>query len=132
MLRAASSAGTMTVTRTPAITVAVCTYRRPEALRRALAGVAAQRAVGLDWEVLVVDGEAPSGSAAVIDAYDGPIRTVHESAIGAAAARNRAVAEARGELLAFLDDDVVPDPGWLSALVAPLVAGRADAGGGPV
>src|SRR5207237_3418961 len=51
---------------------------------------------------------------------------------GAAHARNRGIAEVGGTVTVFLDDDVVPEPGWLRALLAPIVAGRADGTGGRV
>ncbi|MDO4243471.1 MAG: glycosyltransferase [Actinomyces sp.] len=114
-----------------ALTVAIPTYKRPEALARALAGVgaeigglpAAQQAVA---EVLVIDND-PQGSAGpvVAEAQAGPhgahLRLVAEPTPGVAAVRNRAldeagISEADG-LLVFIDDDEAPEPGWLSLLL---------------
>jgi glycosyltransferase involved in cell wall biosynthesis len=47
-----------------------------------------------------------------------PVRHVHEQRSGVVHARNRAVAEARGDYVIFLDDDEVPSPGWLDAWMA--------------
>src|SRR5438132_12462735 len=69
IVRAASRAGTMTLTRTPALTVAVCTYRRPLSLARALTALAVQEGVGVDWEVLVVDNEPAPGAEATVAAH---------------------------------------------------------------
>lgn len=106
------------------ITVVLPTHRRPDGLARALAGLAAQ--VGAPpYEVLVVD----NAGGAVVPAG---VRLVHEPVPGAAAARNRGLAETRTDLVAMLDDDVVPAPGWLAALAAPVLDGRADLTGGRV
>lgn len=111
------------------LTVAVPTYRRPQALVRAVRGVLAE--IGDErlafrrgaTEVLVVDNE-PSGSASpAVEALraEAPsgveVRHVVESRPGVAAVRNRALDEARGDLLLFVDDDEEPEPGWLVALL---------------
>jgi GT2 family glycosyltransferase len=51
---------------------------------------------------------------------------------GPAWARNQGVRRARGEVLCFTDDDCEPAPGWAEALVAPILAGEAEATTGPV
>lgn len=120
----------------PEATIAVCTFKRPASLLRAIAGLAGQDDPGMTWEVLVIDNDA-AASAAELEArlrplLAVPLRTVVEPVAGAAAARNRAVAEAQGRITVFLDDDVTPEPGWLRALLEPLIAGRSDAAGGRV
>ncbi|MGZ6792285.1 MAG: glycosyltransferase, partial [Mycobacteriales bacterium] len=110
------------------LTVVLPTYRRPRSLARALAGLAAQDDPP-PYRLVVVDNDpAPH------DPPDLPpgARLVHEAVPGAAAARNRGIAETDTPLLAMLDDDVVPDPGWLRALAAPVLDGRADLAGGRV
>jgi glycosyltransferase involved in cell wall biosynthesis len=88
------------------------------------------------WDVLVVDNGQGAESAAVFATHrDGlPVAAslVHEPAPGATRARNAGIAQASGDIIAFLDDDVVPRREWLSRLVAPLLGGRADAAGGRV
>lgn len=99
----------------PRITVAVCTRDRPEDLRRCLDGF-----VRLDYpalDLLVVDnaGRTDATERAVRD-YAPYVRYVREPRPGLDWARTRAVLEARGEVIAFADDDVVVDPGWARAL----------------
>ena len=65
-----------------------------------------------DYEVIVVDNR-PAGSAPVI--LPG-VRVVTQTRPGIAAARNRGLAHARGEIIAFTDDDVAVDPAWLTGL----------------
>src|SRR5262249_23214368 len=47
------------------------------------------------------------------------VRAMHEPRLGLSLARNRGLGEARGPIVAYLDDDAVPRPGWLAALLAP-------------
>lgn len=102
-------------------------YNDPERLRRCLAALAANDCRGV--EIVVVD----NGSDQPLDALaaDFPaVRFVAEPEKGAAAARNRGVAETTAERLYFLDADCVAAPDWLA--VAHRVAGRADLIGGRV
>jgi succinoglycan biosynthesis protein ExoM len=106
------------------VTVAMLTYRRPGELRRALDAVASHvRDVaadpGLDVtaDLLVVDND-PAGSARDVVAAAGAARYLHEPTPGIASARNAALAGAAGaHLLVFIDDDEVPEPGWLANLL---------------
>jgi GT2 family glycosyltransferase len=113
-------AGTAPAPGLPPVTAAVCTRDRPEVLARCLAGLLAIRDEaarrGLRFEVLVVDN-APSDerTAERVAACPG-VRYVREPRPGLDFARNRALHEASGELLAYLDDDVTVDPGWLDGL----------------
>lgn len=104
--------------RFPSLTVAVCTKDRPERLVRCLRsilnvdvpeGVAAP-------DVLVVDNAPSDGrTREVVEAHPG-VRYAVEPRPGLDFARNRALHEASGELVAYLDDDVVVDGGWLGGL----------------
>jgi glycosyltransferase involved in cell wall biosynthesis len=120
----------------PDVTVVVPTHRRPAALQRVLAGLAAQEGADFGWDVVVVDNDDGPGTAAPIvagvDSFPVPIRTVREPQLGASNARNRGIAEATGTIIAFVDDDVVPDRDWLVRIVEPLLAGRSDGVGGRV
>lgn len=111
------------------ILIAVPSYRRPDRLARLLVTLADQRedVAPLSADVIVIDND-PGGSAA------GPAQaaSVHyrlEPRPGLAAVRNTALDEAisRGvDALVFIDDDEVPAPGWLQALISPWAAGTAD------
>jgi GT2 family glycosyltransferase len=110
------------------ITIVVPTYRRPAALARLLAGLARQAAAP-PYQLVVVDNDPRPHAEPELPA--GAV-LVREPAPGAAAARNRGVAETTTPLLAMLDDDVVPEAGWLRALAEPVLEGRADLVGGRV
>ncbi len=93
--------------------VIVCTRRRPEDLRRLLAGLAQLDPAPL--EIVVVDNDpGEHDCAAAVDAAGA--RYVREDRRGLDHARNAGLAAARAELVAFIDDDCVPSPGWLARL----------------
>ena len=100
--------------RGPSISVLICTRERPEDLKRCLASL--QRTIPAPLEVIVVDN-APLGPATkyVTEAFPG-VRYVCEPRPGLDWARNRAILEARGDVVAFADDDVVVDEHWVGAL----------------
>ncbi|HLU25450.1 MAG TPA: glycosyltransferase [Longimicrobiales bacterium] len=100
------------------LTVAVCTWNRCALLRRALEQMT--RLVvppEVEWEVLVVNNRSTDGTDEVIAEFADrlPIRRAWEPEPGLANARNRAVAEARGEYILWTDDDCLVDPDWLAA-----------------
>ena len=100
------------------ISICICTYNRSESLRRTLDSLAKQNDIDSDAvEVLIVDNNCTDSTANVVEAFRErlPIRRVTESRQGLAHARNRAVAEFRGDVLLFTDDDVRFEPGWLAA-----------------
>jgi GT2 family glycosyltransferase len=81
-------------------------------------------------EAVVVDNGSPTDPAPLVARMGGGVRCVTEATRGAAAARNRGVAETRAPLLAFLDCDCVPAADWLEQCLG--VAGRGDLIGGRV
>jgi len=97
----------------PSITVVVCTRDRPALLQRCLESAQCIRYP--DWELIVVDNAPGDDSAAVIAARFGA-RYIREARPGLDWARNRGIAEARHDIIAFTDDDVVIDQHWLTGL----------------
>lgn len=121
----------------PAVTVCVCTYRRPELLAALLDSLAAQTLAKHRFEVVVVDNDKAQTGRAVIDRFreEQPqmsLRYESESRQGISFARNRTVAMANGERLAFIDDDETASPLWLEELSRVLDEGAFDAVLGPV
>ena len=122
------------MTAVPRISVVVATHNRADLLPACVEAVLAQREPPGGFEVLVVDSASADRTPDVIEKLrrgnPDRLRAVREDAPGVARARNRGVRETTGELLAFLDDDAVPEPGWLAALVEALDARGAAAAGG--
>ncbi|MEO8692370.1 MAG: glycosyltransferase [Acidimicrobiales bacterium] len=105
------------------ITVAVCTRNRPQLLARCLRSIvaAANAAEEVELDLLVVDNDSRD-DATRRAAEDGGARCEREPIPGLDFARNRAVRESRGELIAFVDDDVVVDEFWLRTLARAFAA----------
>jgi glycosyltransferase involved in cell wall biosynthesis len=71
-----------------------------------------------DFEVVVVDDGSRDSTRDIASSFPEPVRVVSQENAGVAAARNRGIAEAQGELIAFCDSDDVLLPQHLEALVA--------------
>jgi GT2 family glycosyltransferase len=97
----------------PTATVIVCTRDRPEHLLACLAAL--KRQTGTRFEVLVVDNSVP-GSVLGLCKREG-VGYLHEPVPGLSRARNAGARAARGEIIAFIDDDAIPEPDWLEKLL---------------
>ncbi|OUL19854.1 glycosyl transferase [Nostoc sp. RF31YmG] len=106
-------------------TVAIPTYngasRLPELLERLQNQLYTEH---LSWEIIVVDNNSTDNTAEVIQSYQEnwqspfPLKYCFEPKQGAAYARKRAVQEAKGKLIGFLDDDNYPLSNWVAAAYA--------------
>lgn len=114
---------------TPRVSVILPVFNRAAIVRRCLDSVRAQ--TFSDWELLAVDDASSDHSVDVIAALGDPrIRILrHETNRGAAAARNTAMREARGEFVAWIDSDDEWLPEKLARQVALLDASGAGLGG---
>src|SRR5207247_11362295 len=85
-------------------------------------------------EVVVVDNGSTDGTPETLRQLeaDGKLRIVFEPIPGATRARNAGARAARGDVLAFIDDDALPADGWLAALLVPFANPRVAAAGGRV
>ncbi|MGE0440508.1 MAG: glycosyltransferase [Gemmatimonadales bacterium] len=99
----------------PTATVAVCTRDRPDDLVRCLAALEAMPDDG--QQILIVDNAPATDATRALVARHPRLSYVREDRPGLDVARNRALAEATGEVVAFTDDDAAPDPAWLRTLV---------------
>ncbi|MGQ9684104.1 MAG: glycosyltransferase [Anaerolineae bacterium] len=106
----------------PEVSVIVPTYNRPQALRECLEALAAQTYPKQRLQVVVVDDgspQAPTGAVAAVQARL-EVTLLCQDRKGPAEARNRGAEVAKGEYIAFTDDDCRPAPGWLQRLVEHL------------
>jgi len=120
-----------------AYTVALCTHNHAPRLARTLRDLAGLIPPEQPWEFLVIDNASTDDTAAILAdkswRFPGPVvRMVREEKLGLSNARNRAVAEARGEYIIFIDDDETPDPEWLRAHENAIQSDHPDALGGRI
>jgi glycosyltransferase involved in cell wall biosynthesis len=111
------------------LTVALCTYNRADFLRQTLAGLARQNFPRDQFEVLVIDNNSRDHTAAVVAEFANSVpapRHVLETQQGLDYARNRAISEARGDLIIFGDDDILVAPDWLTQMLAPFATANAE------
>lgn len=106
-----------------AVSVIVPARNACATLGQLLDALAAQDPVPGGFEVILADDGSVDATGELARAHPVVTRVVAGGGVGPGAARNAAIAEARGELLAFTDADCIPAPGWLAAAVAALEAG---------
>ncbi len=103
------------------ISLLIPTFSRSALLARTLATVAAQDLDPAEFEVVIIDNASSDDTRAVSERFiaDHPhlrVRYVFEARMGLVCSRNRGAREARGDLLAYTDEDVRLDPGFLRAV----------------
>ena len=105
------------------VSIAICTYnnaRKLEAVLESLRGLICPPA--LEYEILVVDNNSRDETKAVVERsqaiWGQRLRYIFEGTQGLSHARNRALKEAAGDIVSYIDDDVKVDPGWLAAVAA--------------
>jgi succinoglycan biosynthesis protein ExoM len=119
------------------ITVCICTFRRPQLLAALLHKLAQQTTQGqFDFSVSVADNDSQRSAQATVEAAQAasaiPISYRMEPEQNIARARNMAVSGARGEFLAFIDDDELPGDDWLLQALRYCLDVGADGVLGPV
>ena len=113
------------MTRGLKISVAICTWNRCELLANALDRLAGgAQPPRVPWEVLVVNNACSDDTSTVVASFAErlPIQEMFEPEPGLSHARNRALHESTGTHVAFIDDDVFVEEGWLVAFAD--LAGR--------
>ena len=121
----------------PRITVCICTFKRPAMLDHLLRALETQRTDGLfGFDVVVADNDAARSAETVARSFAAAsslaVTYTAEPVANIALARNTALAHARGDLIAFIDDDEFPSAEWLLSLFRTRATRGADGVLGPV
>jgi O-antigen biosynthesis protein len=111
----------------PQVSVVVCSYNGAETIGECCAGLA--RLEYPNYEVIVVDDGSSDETAAIAQAYG--FLVIRTQNGGLSRARNIGMEAATGEIVAYLDDDTVPDPHWLSYLALAFMNSTHAGIGGP-
>jgi len=100
----------------PLVSIVLPTRDRHDLLARAIESV--QKQSYRNWELLIVDDGSVDGTGEFLAGLaDARLRCFRHHGAGACAARNVALAQVRGDLIAYLDDDNMMHPAWLKAVV---------------
>lgn len=119
------------------ICVCACTYKRAEMLKRLLDALREQRTDGeFGYSIVIADNDALNSARPIVEEFAAfsciPITYCVEPSQNIARARNRAVANAEGDFIAFIDDDEFPPADWLLTLLRACTTTGVDAVIGPV
>lgn len=119
------------------MTLALCTHNHRDRLERTLRDLGQLREPVSPWELLIVDNASSDGTAELLASASWrrpacSVRIVREENLGLSNARNRAISEAAGEYLIFIDDDETPDPDWLVTYENVIRTEHPDAMGGRI
>jgi GT2 family glycosyltransferase len=98
-----------------AVSIVIPTLNRLSMLRKVLASIENQSLA--PKEVIVVDGGSTDGTFEFVSSFGNHVRYMRQTGKFAANARNYGISKSTGEIIAFLDDDSVPSPGWLEEVV---------------
>lgn len=115
----------------------ICTYKRPELLKRLLSKLEEQKTEGLfDYSIVIVDNDRSESARQIAESYARQtkifISYYVEPEQNIALARNRAIENSRGDFIAIIDDDEFPADNWLLNLYAARARFEADGVLGPV
>lgn len=108
---------------TPLISLIIPYYKGEKYIEESLASVFAEGYENL--EIIIVDDESPAGTLDVLKQYGDKIQIIHQKNTGQAGARNTGIRNAKGSLIAFLDQDDLWPKGRLAAML-PYVTGNTE------
>jgi GT2 family glycosyltransferase len=111
----------------PCISVVVCSFNGERTIRDTCEGLA--RLTYPDFEVIIVDDGSTDATAAIARGYG--FRVISTENRGLASARNTGLQAAKGEIVAYIDDDAYPDPDWLRYLAHTFMSTDYAGVGGP-
>lgn len=105
-------AGTTPGTLPRSVSIVVCTYNRADALRETLECLRRQHVGG--FEVVVVNGPSTDHTVDVLAEYESQVKVRTNPLANLAISRNIGIRAAAGDVVAFVDDDALPEPCWLA------------------
>ena len=101
----------------PKVSIVIPTLNRCEKLRQCLTSLTSQ--LFKDFEIIVIDGGSTDETLIMLQEFQ--VKVIKQKGKGIANAENLGIHNSKGEIIAFLDDDCIANPSWLSNLVKPYV-----------
>ena len=98
------------------VSIIICTYNRAPFLNRTLYSL--RNLHYKDFEVIVVNGPSDDYTEEILERYKGRIKTAKNPEKNLSVSRNIGIRLAAGDIVAFIDDDAIPDPMWLDDIVS--------------
>lgn len=98
------------------VSIVICTYNRADFLKRTLKSL--QYQTYKDFEVIVVNGPSTDETTNVLNRYKGIIKTAVNPETNLSKSRNMGIQMSAGEIIAFIDDDAIPDEHWLDDIIS--------------
>jgi GT2 family glycosyltransferase len=118
-----AAAATSPAGRLPSVSIVIPVHNKAALTRQCLNMLLAESTPGIDRVIVVVDDGSIDQTPEVLAAYGDNVRSVrHERATGFAGACNAGAATAAGDTILFLNNDTLPQPGWLEAMAGHLAA----------
>ncbi|MDP9176686.1 MAG: glycosyltransferase [Gemmatimonadota bacterium] len=104
----------------PRVSIIVPVYNGQRTIEECVESIFAQSIPGIDIQLLLIDNASSDRTSTILDRYRDRATILHEATRGPAAARNRGLKNATGDIIAFTDADCVVHRDWLSRLIEPL------------
>ena len=118
------------------VSICIASYRRPAGLSRLLDSLERLKLpIGVQIETIVVDNDCDASAASIVQSRSDSLEPIHycvEPRRNIALARNRALSEASGEWILFIDDDEVADENWIAEYLELVEREPCDGAFGPV
>lgn len=102
----------------PDISAIICTYNRPKELQRSIRSLLGQSLSRAMYEIVVVDNSPTKSAHDIVEGFKDAdnVRYIHEPTIGLSQARNTGFKNARGDFIAYIDDDATANHEWLALM----------------
>ena len=107
--------------KSPKISVVICTYNRVDLLAHVLCSVAEQSVPPEQYEIIVIDNNSIDSTREFVERFNqshSNVRYIYEPQQGLSHARNRGWQEAKGEYVAYIDDDARAQKDWIETIAA--------------
>ena len=98
------------------VSIVICTYNRADFLKRTLKSL--QYQIYKNFEVIVVNGPSTDGTKDILEQYKGIVKIAVNPKTNLSISRNMGIRMSAGDIVAFIDDDAIPDEHWLDDIVS--------------